>query len=149
MLYLFGITNFISPSALVGPGGWRQRCALPSLPRTATKPFLPTTSWLMLGGTSHHGFMITPVASALRLGVLVVTLPAIARCFQRVTPSWTSVTWKLGMLTMTYLRPRSRGSQRQRSMLRRMRLTRAVSVAGVVARAARNAPYCGWVGRSA
>ena len=54
------ITNLIWPSALVGPGGWRQRWILPSLPLTGTKPFLPAASFSMLLGTSHHGLRMTP-----------------------------------------------------------------------------------------
>src|SRR4029079_6960899 len=109
-----GITNFIWASALVGPGGWRQRWTLPSAPLTGTKPFLPAASFSMLFGTSHHGLRITPVAVAVSCGVGVESLPAIARCFHRVTPSWTSVAWKLGTFTMIYFSPRSRGSHRHR-----------------------------------
>ena len=89
----------------------------------------------MLVGTSHDGLRITPVAITLSCGVGVLIAPAIARCFQRVTPFSTSVAWKAGTLTMIYFCPRSRGSQRQRSMLRRMRLTLRVSVLGVTSSA--------------
>ena len=47
---------------------------------------------------------------------------------------------------MIYFDPRSRGSQRQRSMLRRIRLACATSVGGVVIRAFLRSRYCGWVG---
>src|SRR3954463_7877086 len=128
------ITNLTWPRALVGPGGWLQRMILPSLV-TGTNPFLPTTSWVMLGGTSHEGLSITPTAIADSCGVGVLTEPAIALCFQRLTPFSTRVAWKPGTLTMIYFCPRSRGSQRQRSMLRRMRSIFAVSVAGVISSA--------------
>src|SRR3982751_6782097 len=140
------ITNLTWPSALVGPGGWLQRMIVPSF-MTGTKPFLPTTSWVMLGGTSHDGLSITPTANAESCGVGVLVAPAIARCFQRLTPFSTSVAWKPGTLTMIYFSPRSRGSQRQRSMLRRIRLIAAVSVAGVASSAAFHAAYCGCDGR--
>src|SRR3982751_4629623 len=107
---------------------------LPSLV-IGTNPFLPTTSWVMLGGTSHDGLSITPTAIADSCGVGVLTEPAIARCFQRLTPFSTSVAWNPGTLTMMYFWPSSRGSQRQRSMLRRIRLIFAESVAGVVDKA--------------
>src|SRR5436305_3876258 len=97
----------------------------------------------MLFGTSHHGLRITPVAVALSCGVGVESLPAIARCFQRLTPFSISVAWKPGTLTMIYFGPRSRGSQRHRSRLRRMRSRRAVALAGVAAKAALSAAYCG------
>src|SRR6476661_10882458 len=123
------ITNLTWPSALVGPGGWLQRIILPSF-MTGTKPFLPTTSWVMLGGTSHEGLSITPTAIADSCGVGVLVAPAIARCFQRFTPFSTRVAWKPGTLTMIYLLPRSRGSQRQRSMFSRIRSRLAVSDSG-------------------
>ena len=47
---------------------------------------------------------------------------------------------------MIYFSPRSRGSQRQRSMLRRTRSRVATSLPGVAASAAFKAAYCGWVG---
>src|SRR6185503_21313715 len=97
-----GITNLICPSALVGPGGWRQRWISPSGPLTATNPFLPAASCSMLLGTSHQGLRITPVAVALSSGVGVDSFPAIARCFHRLTPFSTSVAWKPGTLTMIY-----------------------------------------------
>src|SRR4029079_13784538 len=100
----------------------------------------------MLGGPSHDGLMITPTAMAESWGVGVLVAPAIARCFQRLTPFSTRVSWKPGTLTMTYFGPSSRGSQRQRSMLRRILSRRAVSSGGVWASAALSAAYCGWVG---
>src|SRR3989337_3110368 len=99
----------------------------------------------MLGGTSHQGLRITPVAITLSCGVGVLIAPAIARCFQRVTPFSTRVAWKAGTLTMMYFCPRSRGSQRQRSMFRRIRLAFAVSLGGVVIRAFLRSRYCGCV----
>src|SRR6476620_1607252 len=105
----FGITNFICPRALVGPGGWRQRWTFPSDPLTGTKPFLPAASFSMLLGTSHQGLRMTPVARAFSWGVGVDSLPAIALCFQRLTPFSTSVAWQPGTLTLIYLVPRSRG----------------------------------------
>src|SRR6185503_5860593 len=126
-----GITNLICPSALVGPGGLRQRWISPSGRFTGTKPFLPAASCSMLLGTSHQGLRITPVAVALSCGVGVESLPAIARCFQRLTPFSTRVAWKPGTLTMIYLSPSSLGSQRQRSMFSRMRLSFDVWLAGV------------------
>src|SRR5689334_17031869 len=142
------ITNLTCPSAFVGPGGWLQRMSLPSF-ITGTKPFLPETSWVMLGGTSHDGLSITPTAIAESCGVGVLVAPAIARCFQRLTPFSTRVAWKPGTLTMMYFSPRSRGSQRQRSMLSLIRLSFAVASAGVISSAALSAAYCGWVGSSA
>src|SRR5215212_1022237 len=139
------ITNLTWPRALVGPGGWLQRMSLPSF-MTGTKPFLPTTSCVMLGGTSHEGLSITPTAVADNCGVGVLVAPAIALCFHRLTPFSTRVAWKPGTLTMTYLGPRSRGSQRQRSMLRRIRPIFAVSLAGVISSADLSAAYCGCVG---
>src|SRR3954468_24477194 len=136
-----GITNFSWPSALVGPGGCRQRWILPSAPLTATKPFLPAASFSMLLGTSHHGLRMTPTAVALSCGVGVDSLPAIARCFHRFTPFSTRVAWKPGTLTMMYLSPSSRGSQRQRSMLRRMWLSFVASVGEALASAAFKAAY--------
>src|SRR5206468_12324224 len=100
----------------------------------------------MLLGTSHHGLRITPVAKADSCGVGVDSLPAIARCFHRLTPSSTKVAWNPGTLTITYLLPRSRGSHRQRSMLSRIRSRAAASLAGVAASAALSAAYCGWLG---
>src|SRR5882762_3789242 len=91
MAFELGITNLIWPSALVGPGGWRQRRIVPSGPLNGTKPFLPTTSCSMLLGTSHHGLRITPTAVAESCGVGVESLPAIARFFHRLTPFSTSV----------------------------------------------------------
>src|SRR5205085_9129471 len=129
------ITNLTCPSALVGPGGWLQRMILPSF-LTGTNPFLPTTSWVMLGGTSHDGLRITPTAVADSCGVGVLVAPAIARCFHLLTPFSTSVAWNPGTLTMMYFGPSSRGSQRQRSMFNRIRLSLAVSVDGVVSSAA-------------
>src|SRR3954470_21137240 len=139
------ITNLTWPSALVGPGGWLQRMIVPSF-ITGTKPFLPTTSWVMLGGTSHDGLSITPTAIADSCGVGVLVAPAIARCFQRLMPFSTSVAWKPGTLTMIYLEPRSCGTQRQRSMLSRIRSRVALSLAGVAASAALSDSYCGWLG---
>src|SRR3954447_632138 len=139
------ITNLTWPRALVGPGGWLQRMILPSFV-TGTKPFLPTTSWVMLGGTSHEGLSITPTAIADSCGVGVLVAPAMARCFHRLTPFSTRVAWKPGTLTMIYLSPSSRGSQRQRSMFSRIRLSLAVSFADVISSAALSAAYCGWVG---
>src|SRR6476620_9797232 len=109
MAFEFGITNLIWPSALVGPGGCRQRWIAPSGPLTGTNPFLPAASCSMLLGTSHQGLRITPVARALSCGVGVDSLPAIALCFQRLTPFSTSVAWQPGTLTLIYLVPRSRG----------------------------------------
>ncbi len=100
----------------------------------------------MLLGTSHEGLSITPTAIADSCGVGVLIAPAIARCFHRLTPFSTRVAWKPGTLTMMYFWPRSRGSQRQRSRLSRMRLILAVSVAGVISSADLSAAYCGWVG---
>src|SRR3954452_21975870 len=142
------ITNFICPSALVGPGGWLQRMSLPSF-MTGTNPFLPTTSWVMLGGTSHEGLSITPTANADSCGVGVLVAPAIALCFHRFTPFSTSVAWKPGTLTMIYFWPRSRGSQRHRSRFRRRRLIVAESVGAVAASDAFRAAYCGWLGSRA
>src|SRR5574338_1214306 len=142
------ITNLTCPSALVGPGGWLQRMILPSF-FTGTKPGLPATSWVMLGGTSQDGLSITPTAVADSCGVGVLVAPAIARCFQRLTPFSTKVAWKPGTLTMIYFCPRSRGSQRQRSMFSRIRLIFAVSLVGVVSSADLSAAYGGWVGSSA
>src|SRR6185295_20030403 len=148
MLYWLYITNLSWPSALLGPGSWRQWSNLPSLLRTGTKPFLPAASWAMLLGTSHHGLRMTPTAVAESCGVGVDSLPAIARCFQRLTPFSTRVAWKPGTLTMIYFWPRSRGSQRQRSRLSRMRSIVLVSVRGVDDSASFNAAYCGCVGSS-
>src|SRR3982750_2691972 len=139
------ITNLTSPSALVGPGGCRQWSILPSL-MTGSKPFLPRTSCSMLGGTSQLGLRITPTAVADSCGVGVLVAPAIARCFHLLTPFSTRVAWNPGTLTMMYFGPSSRGSQRQRSMFNRIRLSLAVSVDGVVSSAALSAAYCGWVG---
>src|SRR4029453_12465653 len=125
------ITNLTCPSALVGPGGWLQRTSLPSF-ITGKKPFLPETSWVMLGGTSHDGLSITPTAIADSCGVGVLVAPAMALCFQRLTPFSTRVAWKPGTLTMMYFAPRSRGTQRQRSRLSLIRSIVAVSVLGVV-----------------
>ena len=97
----------------------------------------------MLLGTSHVGLRITPTAVALSCGVGVDSLPAIARSFHRLTPFSTRVAWNPGTLTMMYLGPRSRGSQRQRSMLRRMRLILSTWLAEVIASAFLSAPYCG------
>src|SRR3954447_12570450 len=141
------ITNLTWPSALVGPGGWLQRMSLPSF-MIGTNPFLPDTSWVMLGGTSHDGLSITPTAIADSWGVGVLVAPAIALCFQRLTPFSTRVAWKPGTFTMMYFSPRSRGSQRQRSMLRRIRPIFAVSLAGVISSAFFSAAYCGWLGSS-
>src|SRR5215211_7526944 len=103
----------------------------------------------MLGGTSHEGLSITPTAIVESCGVGVLVAPAIALCFQRLTPFSTSVAWKPGTLTMMYLSPRSRGSQRQRSMLSLIRLSFAVCASGVATSAALRAAYWGWVGSSA
>src|SRR3954454_14653616 len=138
------ITNLTCPSALVGPGGWLQRISLPSF-MTGTKPFLPTTSCVMLGGTSHEGLSITPTAIAESCGVGVLVAPAIARCFHRLTPFSTRVAWKPGTLTMIYFGPRSRGSQRHRSILRRIRSRFALSELLVISSAALSAAYCGCV----
>src|SRR5690349_14583638 len=100
----------------------------------------------MLGGTSHQGLRITPTAVALSCGVGVDSFPAIARCFHRLTPFSTSVAWKPGTFTMMYFWPRSFGSQRQRSMLSRIRLSFATSLDDVLASAAFSAAYCGWLG---
>ena len=93
-------------------------------------PACRATSWVMLGGTSHDGLSITPSAITDSCGVGVLVAPAIALCFQRLTPFSTSVAWKPGTLTMMYFSPRSRGSQRQRSRLSRIRLIFAASVGG-------------------
>src|SRR6185295_6428063 len=146
MLYWLYITNLSWPSALLGPGSWRQWSNLPSLLRTGTKPFLPAASWAMLLGTSHDGLRITPTAVALSCGVGVDSLPAIARCFQRLTPFSTSVAWKPGTLTMIYLSPRSRGSHRQRSIFNRMWLSFVAWLGEALASAALSAAYCGCVG---
>src|SRR5688500_10253379 len=100
----------------------------------------------MLGGTSHHGLSITPTAIAESCGVGVLVAPAIALCFQRLTPFSTRVAWKPGTLTMIYLLPRSRGSQRHRSRLSLVRLSFEVCAAGVTSSAALSAAYCGCVG---
>src|SRR5687767_11632677 len=97
----------------------------------------------MLGGTSHEGLSITPTASTDSCGVGVLGAPAIALCFQRLTPFSTSVAWNPGTLTMIYLLPRSRGSQRQRSRLSLIRLSLAVCPSGVAASAALSAAYWG------
>ena len=66
---------------------------------------MPAASCSMLFGTSHQGLRITPTAVALSCGVGVESLPAIARCFQRLTPFSTSVAWKPGHVDDDIFRP--------------------------------------------
>jgi hypothetical protein len=103
---------------------------------------------MMLCGTVHHGLKVTAVARVVSWGVGVRRAPTTVRWRASTRPFSTKAAVNAGTLTMMWRSPRSRGIQRQRSMLARISSRRAWSSAGVAASAVRRPTYCGWAGNS-
>ena len=133
-----------APAAAASAGSCRPA------PFTGTKPFLPAS--LVLDALGHFPPRVEDHADRSRRSAAASgsdSLPAMARCFQRLTPFSTSVAWKPGTLTMMYfcaevarqpapaihVEPDSVDLGRRR-------------VAGVISSAALSAAYCGCVGSS-
>ena len=92
--------------------------------------------WMIDGGTFQVGLTVMNFIAALSSGVGRFGLPTTTLVFQTSLPSRTTRSVKSGMLTITWVLPRSRGIQRQRSMLAMMMSTVFVALGPVDARRA-------------
>src|SRR5262245_1583856 len=72
------------------------------------------------GGTCQVGLMVMNFIVSLRSGVGMLGLPMTIRVVHTCAPSCITLSVKSGWLTTTCAEPRSRGYQRQRSMLARI-----------------------------
>src|SRR5918994_1788827 len=74
----------------------------------------------MEGGTFQVGLTVINFIVSLRIGVAVSGLPTTTRVSQILLPLFMTLSVKAGMFSTTCALPRSRGIQRQRSILARI-----------------------------